>query len=182
MNVCGTGTVATQGSTYPYFPASSASPPRVYSLGRASSLDITTIRPAAVGTDSNNISSVLLNSGDGSSWFSSGVQLLLAGAFPAGDGTGAAASGLNQWSNNYQFPQRHSLRMGQRMGVAFEGWPNNKPFPLSTLHSAGAVLPLGLTDGNNDDAEGAKTPFWRHLRVKTTNLLSQARDKHRKRC
>lgn len=124
------GTVATQGSTFPYFPASSTSLPRVYSLGRSSSLDIT-----AVQSKTTNLSSVLLNSGDGSSWFSSGVQLLLAGEFPTADGTGAAAPGLNQWSNNYQFPSRHQLKMGQSMGLVLEAYPNNKPFPLSTLHA-----------------------------------------------
>ena len=125
------GTIATQGSTYPYFPASSASVPRVYSLGRSSSLDISAIR----SNTASNLSTVLLNSGDGSSWFSSGVQLLLAGSFPSGDGTGSAAPGINQWSNNYQFPVRHQLSMGQRMGLSLEARPNNKPFPLSTLHS-----------------------------------------------
>ena len=105
---------------------------RRYSLGRLASLDITTVQ----ATHGANLSSVLLSSGDGNEWFSSGVQLLMAGVFPAGDGTGAAAPGLDQWSNNYQFPIRHKLAVGQRMGLSLQAWPNNRPFPLSTLRSA----------------------------------------------
>jgi hypothetical protein len=130
------GTVAVQGSTYPYFPASSQSVPHFYSLGRHSSLALTNIQPS---TMSNNISTVLLNSGDGQSWFSSGIQLLLAGSFPAGEGGGAAGAGPgpNRWSNNYQFPTRHKLSVGQRFGLQLEGRPNDKPFPVSTLRSVG---------------------------------------------
>ena len=105
----------------------------MYSVGREASLDVTGIKAAGAAT---NLSTVLLSS-DGSNWFSSGVQLLLAGAFPAGLGTGSEAPGLDQWSNNYQFPTRHTLRRGQRFGVRFEVWPNDKPFPLSSLGGVG---------------------------------------------
>lgn len=74
------GTLFTQGQTFPYFPSSSrGAPPRVYSVGREASLDVTGITAGAA----TNLSTVLLSS-DGSNWFSWGVQLLLAGAFPAG--------------------------------------------------------------------------------------------------
>ena len=124
------GTVATQSSTYPYFPASSLTTPRVYSLGRGSALAITDI-----ASHGHNTSTVLLSSGEAS--FSSGAQIILAGAFPAGRGTGAAAPGLDQWSNNYQFPVRHRLERGVSLSVTLQIWPNNKPFPTPTLAHVG---------------------------------------------
>jgi hypothetical protein len=146
------GTVATQSSTYPYFPASSTgSPPRVYSVGRTSSLDITNIRgftkSATAAAAAVELSTVLLSSST-TNFFSSGVQLVLAGSFPAGRGTGAAAPGLDQWSNNYQFGERvHVKPDGQAFGASLQLWPNNKPFPLSTL---GAV---GSTPGERDGCQ-----------------------------
>lgn len=129
------GTVAIQSSSYPYFPASSTgAPPRVYSLGRSSSLDITNIRGGAASLAANagstNISSVLLSS-SGTNFFSSGVQLVMAGSFPAGRGTGAAAPGLDQWSNNYQFGERVHLKpgSGQSFGVSLSLWPVITPLP-----------------------------------------------------
>lgn len=137
------GTMAQQYSTWPYF-APSRPLRRLYSLGRRSSLDMTNFgppatpepqagaaaRPTAPPVSRPAFLPVVLNAND-DQWFRSGAQLLLCGSFPATDA----------WTNNWQFPTRHTISLGQTFGVSFDAWPNNRPFPTSTVPSAPFPFP-----------------------------------------